>query len=99
MHYSTPFIQSTFAINATTGIPQFSLIVQGDILDTLLKQDQTVVIFEQVLAAGGTTKIPKNLLTSLSVGDLMSYSGGAVVAVAILQSRCPQAPWIGAWTS
>jgi hypothetical protein len=86
------FIQKTFAVNATTGVPSFSLIVQGDVLDKLLKREETVVIFSQVLAAGGTMKTRKNLLTSLSVGDLISYSGGAVVAVAILQTRCAAAP-------
>jgi hypothetical protein len=62
------FIQATFGTNATTGMPQYSMIVQGYVLNQLLKTKTTIVVFEQVLAAGGTARDRKNLFTSLTVG-------------------------------
>jgi len=62
---------------------------QGAALNNLLTQENTYVLYADVVAAGGTQRDRKNLFT-LITGDWISYSGGVVVNVALIKSSNTQ---------
>jgi hypothetical protein len=59
---------------------------QGAALNELLSDDDTYVLYADVVAAGGTQRDRKNIFT-LITGDWISYSGGAIVNVALIHSK------------
>jgi len=60
-------------------------LAQGAALNELLTEDDTYVLYADVVAAGGTQRDRKNVFT-LITGDWISYSGGAIVNVALIRS-------------
>lgn len=70
---------------AGTGLGTTS-ILQGAIVESDLKDENTYVLFANVVAAGGTQFDYKNALTVLFLGDIITYSGGAVADVALTKS-------------
>jgi hypothetical protein len=59
---------------------------QGAALNALLAEDATYVLYADVVAAGGTQRDRKNLIT-LITGDWITYSGGVIVNVALVHSK------------
>ena len=49
-----------------------------------LAQKNTAILFLEGSAAGGTQRVTKNLLTNLFWGNIISYSGGAVIAYGLI---------------
>jgi len=68
-----------------TGLPGIASLVQGFELLEYLEKDDTFVLYLNAVAGGGTQRIRKNLLTYLLTGDWITYSGGAVIACALVQ--------------
>lgn len=64
----------------------FMSLEQGAALNDLLTKDTTYVLYASVAAAGGTQRDRKNIFT-LITGDWISYSGGAIVNVALIHSQ------------
>jgi hypothetical protein len=58
---------------------------QGAALNELLTNKNTYVLYADVVAAGGTQRDRKNIVT-LITGDWISYSGGVIVNVALVRS-------------
>jgi hypothetical protein len=71
--------------SASGGQPSPVSLLQGAMLNRLLKRDNTYVLYADVVAAGGTQRDRKNILT-LFTGDWISYSGGLIVNVALMNS-------------
>lgn len=63
----------------------YSSLLQGAELEDLIKQPTTYILYADVVAAGGTQRDLKNVFTLLT-GDWLSYSGGAIVNVALIKS-------------
>jgi hypothetical protein len=61
-------------------------LLQGAVLQKLIEQPNTYILYADVAAAGGTQRARKNLFTVLFTGDLLSYSGGVIVNVALLKA-------------
>jgi hypothetical protein len=61
-------------------------LAQGAVLNSLLAQDNTYILYADVVAAGGTQRDRKNIFT-LITGDWISYSGGLIVNVAFIHSK------------
>jgi hypothetical protein len=80
------FISSLFTPDQTTGAQAMAPVMQGRALFDLLKNDKTYLAYEEFEAGGGTQHIRKNLFTNLFWGDLISYSGGAVIGLALVQA-------------
>lgn len=66
--------------------PGASSLIQGAELNELLFQDNTYVLYADVAAAGGTQRDRKNIIT-LITGDWISYSGGLIINVALINSK------------
>jgi hypothetical protein len=64
-------------------------LVQGAELNDLLENDDTYVLYADIVAAGGTQRDRKNVIT-LVTGDWISYSGGLIVNVALVNSKTAQ---------
>ncbi len=84
----TAFLQSLYSVNQSTGTPQMSSVIQGYRLAKILQTKNTSVLVEQFYAAGGTVQDRKNVITSLTTGDWISYGGGAVIGFALIQGEC-----------
>jgi hypothetical protein len=61
-------------------------ILQGAELEKILRDDNTLLLYANVVAAGGTQRDRKNIF-SLFVGDFITYSGGVVVDFALTKSK------------
>ena len=84
---STSVAQNQTAVTATPGPnPGITSIVQGAQMARVLKQPNTYLLYANVVSAGGTQRDRKNLFTIIFTGDLISYSGGAVVNYALTES-------------
>lgn len=84
---STSVAQNQTPAGATAGAnPGITSIVQGAQIARVLKLADTYVLYANVISAGGTQRDRKNLFTVLFTGDLITYSGGAVVNYALTQS-------------
>jgi hypothetical protein len=77
--------QPSVSGSSTTGAGLVSL-EQGAALNEILAEEDTYVLYADVVAAGGTQRDRKNIFT-LITGDWISYSGGAVVNVALIHSQ------------
>jgi hypothetical protein len=66
--------------------PGITSIVQGAQIASALKATNTYVLYANVISAGGTQRDRKNLFTMIFTGDLITYSGGAVVNYALTES-------------
>ncbi len=69
--------------SSSTPTAGFTSVLQGAALQRLISRPQTYILYADVVAAGGTQQVRKNLLTLLFTGDRISYSGGLVVNVAL----------------
>jgi hypothetical protein len=79
--------QSTPAASPSSSQSSGSVsLVQGAELENLIEKDNTFILYADVVAAGGTQRDIKNVLTLLT-GDWISYSGGAIVNVALIKSK------------
>jgi hypothetical protein len=67
----------------TTGVTS---ILQGAEIENALQGPDTFVLFADVAAAGGTQRDRKNLVSILTVGDFITYSGGLVVDFALVKA-------------
>jgi hypothetical protein len=63
--------------------------LQGAELENQLNADNTYLLYADVVAAGGTQKDIKNILTVLFTGDWLHYSGGLVVNVGLVTTKNP----------
>jgi len=72
--------------NSTTGNNALSTVLYGARILKLLQQPHTYVLFWEGTAAGGTQRDRKNLFTNLFTGDLLRYSGGAVLSYGLINS-------------
>jgi hypothetical protein len=66
-----------------TSTSGFTSVLQGAALQRLISRPQTYILYADIVAAGGTQQIRKNIFTFLFTGDWISYSGGLVVNVAL----------------
>jgi hypothetical protein len=82
------FLKGLSGANQDTNAPQLDSILRGYQLQKILESDYTYILMEQFMAAGGTMQDRKNLISSLTTGDWISYSGGAVVSYALYESKC-----------
>ena len=67
----------------TTGVTS---ILQGADLEDTLKQDNTYILYGDVLAAGGTQRDRKNIFSVLFFGDFITYSGGVILNFGVVKS-------------
>jgi hypothetical protein len=84
--------QNQTQLQATTtnpGMPGITSILQGAELENQLNADNTYLLYADVVAAGGTQKDIKNILTVLFTGDWLHYSGGLVVNVGLVTTKNP----------
>jgi len=72
--------------SSSSGASSISSILQGIDLETALLDPNAYLLYADVVAAGGTQKDKKNLLTVLFTGDWISYSGGLIVNVALTRT-------------
>jgi hypothetical protein len=84
----TDFINSLSAVDPNTGASLMSSIVQGCEIFSLLEKPNTFLLYEEAIAGGGTQRDRKNLFTNLFWGDLISYSGGAIIVFALERGNC-----------
>lgn len=68
------------------GSQGYTSLIQGAELNDLLNQYDTYILYADVVAAGGTQRDRKNILT-LVTGDWISYSGGLIVNVALIDGK------------
>jgi hypothetical protein len=76
---------TTSASTSTGSSTGSTSLIQGAELNDLLMQDNTYILYADVVAAGGTQRDRKNIITLLT-GDWISYSGGLIVNVALINS-------------
>jgi hypothetical protein len=81
------FVSSLISINSTTGQPGMFPIAQGAGLYAVLRNANAKVLYANVATAGGTQRNKKNLLTSLTTGDWITYSGGVAVNTQLIDSK------------
>jgi hypothetical protein len=80
-------------INQSTGggqgaaAPGVVSLLQGADLQDQVSNEKTYILYADVVAAGGTQRVRKNLVTVLFTGEWISYSGGLVVNVALTKSK------------
>jgi len=87
------FMNSLLQANSTTGLVGTASVIQGRQLATLIAGKKNAdgsfavapayVLLASIVAAGGTTHDHKTFWTALTTGDKFTYSGGAVVNVAL----------------
>jgi hypothetical protein len=70
----------------TPGASGVTSILQGADLEKTLSQDNTYILYGDVLAAGGTQRDRKNIFSVLIFGDFITYSGGVVVNFGVVKS-------------
>ena len=80
------FMNFLLQVNSSTGLTGSGAVVLGYRLATVLGAANTYVLLSSVVAAGGTELDHKTLWTALSSGDKITYTGGAVVNVALWNS-------------
>lgn len=98
----TQFFQSWLASSATTGLSALTPIVQGFGLRQRVlvglntagtgDERQVYIVYVNVAAAGGTLQDRKNVITALTTGDWIRYSGGVVMNTMIFRKSTPQVP-------
>jgi hypothetical protein len=71
------------------GTPGITSILQGAQLENQLNEDNTYLLYADIVAAGGTQKDIKNILTVLFTGDWLHYSGGLVLNVGLVTTKTP----------
>ena len=81
------FLQGLFTAGAN-GQPGIVPVLQGYNLRQLLnaKSGPVFSVIVNVAAAGGTQQVRKNLITALTTGEWIRYSGGVVVNTMIIRS-------------
>jgi hypothetical protein len=72
---------------ASTGLPGIVAVIQGFQLQQMLVQANTYIVFLEGTAAGGTQRDWKNLFTTIIWGDIIRYSGGAVITFALVDTH------------
>ncbi len=90
------FMNSLFQVNASSGVIGSASVIQGHQLAMLMsghkKESDTdpipetppaYVLLATIISAGGTQKDHKTFWTALGSGDQITYSGGAIVNVAM----------------
>jgi hypothetical protein len=87
------FMNALLQVNSSTGLVGTASVVQGCQLATLLAGKAKTadapeirpafLLLASIVAAGGTTHDHKTFWTALTTGDKFTYSGGAVVNVAL----------------
>jgi hypothetical protein len=80
------FLSSYLQPAAATGVSPISGVLTGAQLLRLLLRPNTYIVFWEGSAAGGTQRDRKNLLTNVFTGDLLSYSGGAVLSFGMINA-------------
>ena len=82
------FLATYIQPQASTGLsPIGSVLAGAQLLRTLTSNEgETYILFWEGSAAGGTQRDRKNLFTNLVTGDLISYSGGAVVSFGVIEA-------------
>jgi hypothetical protein len=69
------------------GIPALGALLFGGRLAKILAEPGTYTLQAEVATAGGTYRTRKNLWTTMFTGDLLSYSGGAVVSYKLFNNK------------
>jgi hypothetical protein len=87
------FMNSLLQVNSSTGVVGAASVVQGRQLATLIagkaatddspEVKPAFLLLASIVTAGGTTHDHKTFWTALTTGDKFTYSGGAVVNVAL----------------
>lgn len=77
-------ITSLNTADPNTGIPAIVGILQGRAIFDLIVKGDSYIVYEEAVAGGGTQKDRKNLFTNVFWGDLISYSGGAIINLAMV---------------
>jgi len=78
------FISSLYGKDPNSGQLGMASILTGHDLYNLIHSEGTYILFEEAVAGGGTQRIRKNLFTNVFWGDLIRYSGGAIVTFALV---------------
>jgi hypothetical protein len=78
------FIASLYTKDSNSGQLGIASVLTGHDLYNLVHTADTYILFEEAVAGGGTQRIRKNLFTNVFWGDLIRYSGGAVVTFALV---------------
>jgi hypothetical protein len=78
------FITGLLTKDPTTGAVGIGLVLSGYQLYNQIKKKGSYILFEEAVAGGGTQRIRKNLFTNVFWGDLIRYSGGAVITFALI---------------
>ncbi len=90
------FMNSLLQVNSTTGTAGSAAVIQGFQLANVLAgpaeangsfTHPAYILLASILSAGGTIRDHKTLWTALSSGDKITFSGGAIVIVALWQSN------------
>lgn len=81
------FIAALTASDPNTGVPAIVGILQGRAIFEFLEKDNSYIVYEEAVAGGGTQKNRKNLYTNVISGDLISYSGGAIINLAMVNVK------------
>jgi hypothetical protein len=71
-------------------VPAMASLAQGYKLLDALSGKNAYLLFVEGTAAGGTQRIRKNLFTNIFSGDLIRYSGGAIVTYGLLDLESAQ---------
>lgn len=98
------FMNAFLQLNSSTGVIGSASIIQGRQLATLIAGKQgtdespaivpAYLLLASVVAAGGTTHDHKTFWTALTTGDKFTYSGGAVVNVALWKVTMPSPAYV-----
>jgi hypothetical protein len=90
------FMNSLLQVNSSTGVTGSASVIQGRQLATLIAGKKNAdgstavapayVLLASFVAAGGTTHDHKTFWTALTTGDKFTYSGGAILNVALWQA-------------
>jgi hypothetical protein len=71
---------------ASTSSAGFQSLLEGAAIEQLIGRDDTYILYAVVVAAGGTQRDVKNIVT-LFTGDWISYSGGLVANLAVIKAK------------
>jgi hypothetical protein len=78
------FITSLSTPDSNTGVAPIVGILQGRAIFELSGKGKSYIVYEEAIAGGGTQKVKKNLFTNVIWGDLISYSGGSIINLAMV---------------
>jgi hypothetical protein len=80
------FLATYIQPGTTTGTAALTGVLAGAQLLRKLRQGNTKILFWEGSAAGGTQRDRKNVITNIFTGDLLSYSGGAVLSFGMIDT-------------